>query len=166
MSWITRRMRWIVAPAVLTCLVGTAEAPRVQLLSHSELLAKSDVVIIGTPVATRDTEEETTIPGMVRQEPDGERDQIAALGIETTIRVSVCLKGQVDSTSTVILHHLQQTPMKGPVVGGPDLITFDLATRRNYLMFLVREADGRFAPTGGQAHPSLNAILELAGDHR
>ena len=60
-----------------------------------------------------------------------------------------------------VLHHYRQTSLKGEV-DGPELVSFDPDDRPDYLLFLMREPDGRFAPTGGQTDPGFKAITKLA----
>ena len=42
-------------------------------------------------------------------------------------------------------------------------VSFDPAKKRTYLLFLVREPDGRYAPAFGQADPGLYGISVLGG---
>jgi hypothetical protein len=40
----------------------------------------------------------------------------------------------------------------------------DISKRSSYLLFLVRERDGRYAPTGGQTDPGHKAVLKVPQD--
>jgi hypothetical protein len=64
------------------------------------------------------------------------------------------------------LHHYRETGGALATVNGPMLVSFaDPSDGKNlysYLMFLVREADGRYAPTGGRLIPLITrSILYL-----
>ncbi len=57
-------------------------------------------------------------------------------------------------------------------MGGPVLVTFEPPTRdkdgtlvsaKRFLLFLVREADGRFAPVSGQKDPGEISVQEISG---
>ena len=56
------------------------------------------------------------------------------------------------------LHHYREGPSgEHTIVNGPTFMTFDLKeTTQTFLMFLVRERDGRFAPVVGQLDPDLS----------
>jgi hypothetical protein len=49
-------------------------------------------------------------------------------------------------------------------MNGPSLVSFDpsdMKQRSSYLLFLIREPDGRFAPTGGQTDPGFKAVTSM-----
>lgn len=93
------------------------------------------------------------------QHPDGTQSQIEAIGVETPFRASAILKGD-KSIRTFVLHHYREAS-PAPAIGEPMLVFFDPPKRRSYLLFLVREPDGRYAPTAGQTDPGQKAISSL-----
>jgi len=135
-------------------LITTANlgARIVQPWSYRELLEKSHVVAIGIPTATNDTKERIPLPGFVHQ---------PVIGVETQFRVLAMLKGNPD-LKALILHHYRPDGLVVP--NGPDLVSFDPeAKHQPYLLFLVRETDGRYAPAFGQVDPAMCGISALQG---
>ena len=103
-------------------------------------------MVIATPTATNDTKEHINLPGFVGQ---------PVVGVETKFGVSAVLKGD-KAVKELVLHHYRYDKMIVP--NGPNLVSFDPAKGRTLLLFLVREADGRYAPAVGQIDPELNGF--------
>jgi hypothetical protein len=61
--------------------------------------------------------------------------------------------------SFVLLHLREAEPMTMSA-NGPSLVSFNPADKKRYLMFLKREADGRFSSLCGQTDPA-GAIKDL-----
>jgi hypothetical protein len=168
-----RVLRWALSLVLLAAFVGTAKAPGLPLMSFADLKRKSDLIVIATPVATRQTDEETPLPAWrsVPTCPDSLQPQlrerawtsrqVIGRGLETRFRISLCLKGHPDSSGVLVLHHYRVID-PGPITYSYKL-SFDPEAHECYLMFLVRERDGRYAPTGGQTHPAVNGIHLLKG---
>jgi hypothetical protein len=114
---------------------------------YQEMFAKSDFVVIAKPaVATRDTVERTTI------------QSYAFAGVVTEFETLLVLKGS--GSKRFVLHHYRETE---PSVNGPTTMTFDPQKHdKPYLLFLVRESDGRFAPVAGQIDLDFS-VQELSG---
>lgn len=149
---------------LVSFLVVGADARPVSLLSYQQLLDKSDLVVIATPTSrTTNTKEQFPLPG-VSMNNNGNITAVTCFGAETTFAISATLKGH-KGVRKLILHHCGLN--RGPNqmnVNGPMLVSFDPADKRmsgSFLMFLVRESDGRYAPTGGQSDPGINAITKL-----
>jgi hypothetical protein len=116
------------------------EARTVRLWPEQELFDKSDLVVIGTPIAVTDTNEHGPLP------VPGFHDQ-PVIGVETTFAVIAVLKGAI-AGKRVILHHYRPDQMV--VTNGPDFVSFDPKLKQRFRLFLVRETDGRYAPVAGQ----------------
>ncbi|MBI3985944.1 MAG: hypothetical protein HY343_03440 [Lentisphaerae bacterium] len=125
---------------------GIVGARMIRLWSYQELLDKSDLVVIATPTATNDTQEHIDLPGFHGQ---------PVIGVETKFRVSAILKGD-KTLKDFVLHHYRAD--NKTVDNGPNLISFDPEKKQQFLLFLVREADGRYAPAFGQMDPGLYGI--------
>src|SRR5882762_826121 len=154
--------------ATASCLLVSTDivaARGVRIWSHQELFDKSDLVVIATLTATNDTQEHIDLPGFA-----GER----VVGVETRFSVSAVLKGD-KAASWVVLHHYRTADGTNipHVINGPSFVSFDPpknpifnAVReappvwRTYILFLVRETDGRYEPVVGQAEPG-SAFKEL-----
>jgi hypothetical protein len=142
---------FVLTTVFLLVSTGIVGARVVRTWSYQELLDKSDLVVIATPTATNDTKEHIGLPGYNIQ---------PVIGVETKFEVSAVLKGD-KSLKILVLHHYRADAIKVP--NGPGFVSFDPAKERTFLLFLVREADGRYAPAFGQIDPRLCGINVLGG---
>lgn len=156
------------ATILLWLMPQPAQARLVSILTYREILAKSDLVVIANPITkTADTNERSVLPGIARQDSEGRQSKVETIGVETVFTVSAVLKGN-PATERFTLHHYREIDDRSSL-NGPSLVRFDpskVATRSSYLMFLVREPDGRFAPVGGQTDPGIQAICSIPFEPR
>ncbi|WP_040547087.1 hypothetical protein [Pedosphaera parvula] len=141
----------------LVISTGVAMARAVRTWTYQELLDKADLVAIATPTATDDTKEHINLPGF-----DGQR----VIGVETKFKVAAVLKGD-KALKDFVLHYYRPGPDGMVVDNGPTFISFPISKKptdrtRTYILFLLREADGRYASVVGQSDPGLG-IRELEG---
>ena len=152
-----------IATILLFVVSDQAEARPVSVVSYQEMLVKSDLVVIADPISeTTDTKEEAFLPGIWVQEKDGKQSRIKSVGVETVFAVSAVLKGDA-GLKRFTLHHYREAQSRAEG-NGPVLLRFDpsdVSKRSSYLLFLVRERDGRFAPIGGQTDPGMKAISPI-----
>lgn len=157
----------LLAIAIMLCSISPSQSRLAVVLSYQELIDRSDLVVIATPMAkTADTEERAFLPNIVRQDNNGKQIEVESIGVETAFKIAAVLKGDA-AVKQFILHHYREANPPDIQLNGPSLVFFDpsdLSTRHSYLLFLVREADGRFAPTGGQTDPGFKAIDPLPSD--
>ena len=135
--------------AFLLVSTGIASARLVRTWPYQELLDKSDLVVIATPTASGDTKEHVPLPGYTIQ---------PVIGVETKFEVSAVLKGE-KALRNLVLHHYRADAIS--VDNGPTLVSFNPAEKRIFLLYLVREPDGRYAPAFGQVDPGLCGIHVL-----
>jgi hypothetical protein len=150
----------ILVLVLLVCV--SLEARKVRILTYQELFDRSDLVVIATPSAkTKDISERSFLPGIFSQNATGKQSKIQSVGVETPFKVALTLKGN-GALTQFVLHHYREA-VQGAELDGPGLISFDPGStdRRSCLMFLVRESDGRYAPTGGQTDPALQSIVPV-----
>ena len=143
----------VLATALLLGLTAIVAARVVRIWPYQELLEKSDFVVIATPTATNDTKEHVDLPSFPGQ---------PVIGVETRFAVSAVLKGD-KALKDFVLHHYR--PDRVMVPNGPTFISFTPAEnptpiQRAYILFLLREADGRYAPVVGQTDPGMG-VKEL-----
>lgn len=157
----------LMAATILFCVtLDQSHARLMEVLTYREMLAKSDLVVIATPKSkTTDTWEQAFFPNIVQQDKDGRQSKVESIGVETIFVVSAVLKGD-ETIKKFTLHHYREGS-SSPTMNGPSLVFFDpsdTSKRNSYLLFLVREPDGRFAPTGGQTDPGYKAVNPLPPD--
>lgn len=126
-----------------------AQARIIQHWSDQELLEKSDLVVIATPTTSADTQERTDLPGFLA---------LHVIGVETGFAISAVVKGD-KALKNFVLHHYRADG--DPSFRGPNFIAFKPDEKRKFLLFLKREADGRYAPTVGQVDPGFQGIAAL-----
>jgi hypothetical protein len=123
--------------------------------TFQEMFAKSDVVVIAGPIATSETTEHTTLADL--------SPPVAVLGLNTEFRARLVLKGDKEMTKFVLHHY--KLEHEEPMINAPQLIAFDSkASPKRFLLFLVRESDGRYAPVTGQTDPALYSVIQLQTD--
>jgi hypothetical protein len=162
--------RTVAAIAVLAAL-GTAapqplQARPMAIINYQRQFDQSDLVVIATPTAkTADTSERSLILNIYRQDRDGKQIPVESVGVETPCRIAAVLKGDKALKQFTLHHYREEADGALATVNGPLLVSFadpsDGKNLHSYLMFLVREADGRYAPTGGQTDPAYHAIHAL-----
>jgi len=145
--------------ALLALAATVADARLIAAPSHQELLDKSDLVVIAFAISTRDTEERADLPGITVTTAENKTRGFAVAGLETRFQVSAVLKGG-KALKELVLHHYRQAD-DAPTINGPMLAVFEPDKRMPHLLFLVREKDGRYAPTCGQADPAYLCIHAL-----
>jgi hypothetical protein len=154
----------VMTAAVLYCAApNQSQARKMVMLSYQQMFEKSDVVVIATPKSkTTDTKEQAFLPNIWLQDKDGKQSEIKSIGVETVFAVSAVLKGDA-TIKQFTLHHYREAQISAEL-DGPHLVSFDpsdMSKRSSYLLFLVREPDGRLAPIGGQTDAGGKAISRL-----
>jgi hypothetical protein len=155
----------IVASAALALLISHGFGYSITPWSYEDLFAKSDFVVIASPLTRpRETSERMTLEKITPPVP--------VIGVNTEFKTLLVLKGS--ERQRFVLHHYRDSRKPDPnkvILGGPDLLDFEGPTdasgsvfsSKRYLLFLVREADDRFAPVSGQQDPRGISVQELGG---
>ena len=142
---------WVVYMVAVTLV---AQGRIMRTWSYQELTDKADAVVIAKPLSTKDTEEKSVLPDISPNLP--------VVGLETELEVRVVLKGE-KSLKKITLHHYRLANASQPLINGPMLISFDPQQYTRFLLFLHRDADGRYSPVSGQTDPAAFAVLKLEG---
>ena len=124
----------------------------IQTWTYQEMFDKADLVVIATPITSKVISEKIILPDIF---PD-----VHVVGVETTLSNLVMLKGD-KKIKNIILHHYQLENSSELMFSGPFLISFDLTKRTRFILFLKKEADGRYAPVTGQTDPESTSVIRL-----
>jgi hypothetical protein len=161
-----RRLFCVVAVALLLSMPSTA-AQLAYAWNYEELTQQSDVVLIGEPVSTKETDTNATLPEL----------HLPAVELLTTFRVVASLRGSFAADTFLLRHYrLDFARMSGRCANCGTQVSFDATgadarscdagrvsgptIRCKYLMFLKRGYDNVFEPTSGQVFPT-SAIFKL-----
>ena len=151
----------IIASAIALSAAAWTFAYNIDSFTYEEMVAKSDLVVIAEPVESRGTGERHVDPNV--------KPAITVTGVVTTCRALYVLKGSKNKEFK--LHHFREVDRDkaakdiSEVIMGPQIgIAFDQSKgSKRYLMFLIREAGGRYAPFDGQTDVEGLSIQELWG---
>jgi hypothetical protein len=138
----------VLVTLLILASAGVVGARAMRWWSDQELFDKSELVVIATPAFTHDTKDHTPIPSFEDQ---------PVIGVETKFTVITVLKGS-QAVKMVTLHHYRADKMEVP--NAPFFMLFK--PKKRYRLYLVREADGRYAPISGQIDPELSVREEAA----
>lgn len=130
-----------------------AEARLINAQTFRELEKMSDTIVVAKPVANRDTEERTDLRGIA--------PGIQVIGLSSEFEVSMVVKGDANLKS-VVVHHYRLADPNQRMMNAPMLASFDPKSTNRYLVFLHREADGRYAPFE-QVDPAWTSFMEVSG---
>lgn len=147
--------------SVLLLANPDVEGRVIAIPSYRTLLERSDIVVIARPTAVTETKDRIDLPGST-----SDRKGVSGTGVATTFRVSAVLKGDKELKEFVLHHYrlaFNGTGLPFAIINGPGLVHFDPSKDDRYLLFLVREKDGRYAPTAGQVDPDGISIIHLKG---
>ena len=137
---------------ILTAAILT-QARIMRTWTYQELYDQADLVVIAKPTSTQETTEKAVLPDL--------RPDVNALGLSTEFEISVVLKGD-KSLKKVTLHHYRLANTKLYYINGPILVSFDPTQDTRFLLFLHREADGRYSAVSGQTDPWFS-VKKLEG---
>ncbi len=118
--------------------------------TYQEMFDKADLVVIAMAGDTKDTNERAKL-----------LKDIEVIGVETEFTTRLTLKGPKEIRNFQLHHY--RTPDDVFVTNGPHLVSIHLPPGRHpdFLMFLIKEKDGRYAPVTGQTDPASFSVLEL-----
>lgn len=152
----------LISALMISAAIRWALAYNIDTFTYEEMVAKSDLVVIARPTESRDTGE--------RNIDRNVKPGVPVAGVVTECDALYVLKGP--KLKRFKLHHFREVnpPPKvahrvEDVVMGPQIgIAFDQSKgSHHYLMFLIREANGRYAPFDGQTDVEGMSVQELWG---
>ena len=116
-----------------------------------EIFERADLVVIATVLSSKDTKERATLPDI--------QPGVHVVGVETEFQTLAVLKGPND-IAKFRLHHYRSTE---DFTNGPMLVEIPAGKHHTYLLFLLKERDGRYAPATDQTDPAEWAVFQLRG---
>lgn len=146
----------------------------VRLWSQAQLENESDLMVVATPIETKDLVETSSLGW------DTGQTGVSFRGVETTFQVFEVLKGICD-TNRIVLHHYREDRIvastvlipavtngpffmiPSPLDNGPGFIGFVLNKTNRLLLYLVKDGSNRYAPVTGQIDPA-RSFKPLSGD--
>jgi hypothetical protein len=122
--------------------------------TYQQMYDKADLVVIAKPLSDKDTQERTMLPGW---------EYIHVVGVNTEFEVRLVLKGN-EKVRKLVLHHykIDDTLEPLPIADGPTLARFGPTEHNGYLLFLIKQPDGRYAPASGQVDPAAFSVIKLS----
>jgi hypothetical protein len=135
-------------------LISDVEARIAKAWEDQEVFDRADLVVVAQLIATKDTDERSTV--LTHD----------VIGVVTEFRTRLILKGEKSLTSFQLHHYrLASKSDAQTIANGPALIEIPEDKHPTYLLFLLREADGRYAPATDQIDPAVKSVLRLRGSN-
>lgn len=129
-------------------------------LSFQDMFEKADLVVVATVVKTKDTPERKKLIDIdLVNSTAPEQLQNPVVGVETEFLVRLTFKGPKE-VGRFLLHHYRWD-FDETVANGPNFIRIPIDRHGTFLMFLRKEADGRYAPITGQFDPDGQSVFEI-----
>jgi hypothetical protein len=137
------------------CLVLESHARPIQGGTYDMLNDKATLIVIATPTKVVETSELAALPNITAVYTNGTHEAVMGKGVETSFKVLTVLKGERE-IKQLVLHHF--TLAAAPANSGPLFVSFNPEDKKQFLMFLQKEADGRYVAVTGQTDPQVSII--------
>jgi hypothetical protein len=134
---------------VLVALPGPLMGRLMEALSYEEMFAKADLVVIAKPLTNSDSDERTTIA-----------PSVDVIGVNTEFEARLVFKGD-RNVAKFVLHHYRLANPDEPLVNRPAFASFTPDESKSFLLFLMKDSDGRYVPVGGQLDPAHLSVIKL-----
>jgi ankyrin repeat protein len=138
---------------IFAAAICVADARLINSRNFRDLDKGADFIVVGKPIVTIDTAEETNLTNI--------GPAIPVIGVSSEFEVRYVLKGD-ETLKKIVVHHYRLADPNQGLFNGPLLSHFDPKEDSNYLLFLQREPDGRYAPYN-QTDSAMTSILKLEG---
>ena len=147
-------MKAMIASVLLLAVPSLTQSRMMKAWTYQEIFDQADLVVIAHPGATKDAPEKSPPPDRL---PMG-----GVVAQETEFNIGLVTKGD-KNLKQLVLHHYRLSKPEEPIINGPNFVSFNPKRHQSYLLFLKKEADGRYAPVCGQYEPALFSVLKLEG---
>jgi hypothetical protein len=131
-----------------------------QQWTYQQMLEKAELVVKAAWVSTKNTDERCTLPDT----------DIPGIGATSEFEINFVLKGPKDVKKLDLHHYKFQDDDDTFRYLAPQLIRIIPPVTRGerqypgggeFLLFVIKESDDRYAPVTGQTDPALSSVLEL-----
>jgi hypothetical protein len=158
-------MKTLLTLLISLFVLAEAHARIHRFWSYDALNTNATLVVVATPTNVSETSEVAALPDIVTVHSDGTKEPVMGSGVETTFQILTVLKGE-STTKTLVLHHYKEVKKEGELgdYGGPQLVSFEPKDKKRYLMYLQKEADGRYVAVSGQTDP-VDAIKQISDNY-
>ncbi|MCX6900553.1 MAG: hypothetical protein NT105_17880 [Verrucomicrobia bacterium] len=153
-------MKRIVVCLLLLFAADSGFGRNFRVWTQREMYQQADLIVVARPISTQATAERGVMPHL---------NNFNLVDLSTELQVETVLKGD-KTLKQFVLHHYGLATKYEPG-NAPQLVPFgydhttgnctkpDCAT--SYLLYLKKEADGRYAPVDGQVDPAFSSITKL-----
>jgi hypothetical protein len=146
---ISVKWPFVVAIVVLGLLTPPIQARPVTGWSDEKLAHEADLIVIA--VATSSKDQDTNL-GNAR--PD------SWIEVNTVFTPMTVLKGTLEAKSLTVMHdRFFDRTLSTKIIDGPGFVEFDSTDGTEYLLFLKKLKDGRFAAVSGQMDPYFSVKI-------
>ena len=135
--------------------VFESQARLMQAWSYDMLNDKATLIVVAIPTKVVETSELAALPNIETVYTNGTHEAVMGKGVETSFKVLTVLKGERD-IKQLVLHHFALAST--PASRGSELVSFKPEDKKQVLMFLQIEADGRYVAVSGQTDPLLSIV--------
>ncbi len=154
-------LKILIVVSLVLCTTPVLTARLTRPWTYQEIFEQADLVVIATFVSTKDTDERTALQDLSHP--------VKVIGVTTEFKTELVLKGPKEITNFQLHHYRFEDAGDALWVNAPQLIRLPTppqngvhyAGHETFLMFLVREKDGRYAPVTGQTDPVTYSVREL-----
>ena len=129
--------------------MGSSGRIREHSWTFQEMFDKADLVLIGRLVSTKDTNERNVLLGNIK-----------VVGVITEFAPRLILKGPKSIRAIQLHHYRLENPDDEGITDGPNLVYFGRPASA-YLLFVVREKTGNYAPVEDQTDPGDGSVIPL-----
>jgi hypothetical protein len=146
-----------VASGLLACIITPLLNARLrEAWSFQEMFNKSDLVVIARVVTATDKKDSVSLPGF--------DTSLKVIEVLTKFESRIVFKGP-KGLSKFLLHHYRyrSEAEEFGVANNAQLVKINPGEHPAFLLFLVKERDGVYAPFGGQTDPAALSVLDLRG---
>jgi hypothetical protein len=139
------------------CLIPKTDARPVANWNYQQKFERADVVAIGTPIQVDDTKEQISLPGISVGRLNKPSTGLPVIGVNARFAITSIRKGEQNINEITLHYYRLVDPQDASIANAVSLVAFTPNKGQYFLLFLKREADGRYAPLD-QTDPEVNSV--------